>query len=216
MNDESNGLDQLTEAIKEDRSLTPIDQVPFGLRVFKALQSAGGIKTLNDLSIWSEPELLKLRNLGRRGLNEVKEILAGYDLELRKATAEELKVSSQVAKPKRPKCAYRDHAFKCARSAMLSGDFCWSHERIRQGMKGSAPWSGGIYETGRWRNRILDTLKHDGQQLEVRRGELKGQLEMCEASLAEIDRLIGLISELPDKTVKPKRGGKQQGRGDKR
>lgn len=182
-------------------SQTAIRDLPINLRIFQALESAG-IKTVGELRDWSEPQLLKIRNLGRRSLSELKEIIGDYDVDLRQRSPEEM---AELTKPsQRVRCAYTSHHFECQRTAMRGGDLCWSHERMRQGQTGSTPY-GAFYVEGRWRNRILDALKRDAQQMQYRLEDAEQRFKDCKASLAEIDRLIEMIRTLPDNTLKPKR-----------
>lgn len=181
-------------------SQTAIRDLPINLRIFQALESAG-IKTVGELRDWSEPQLLKIRNLGRRSLSELKEIIGDYDVDLRQRSPEEM---AELTKPsQRVRCAYTSHHFECQRTAMQGNDLCWSHERMRQGEAGSTP--NGYYGARRWRAKVLDSLKHDGQQMQFRLSEAQRRVQECKAALAEIDRLIGMIKTLPDNTLKPKR-----------
>ena len=65
---------------------TPIDRVEFSVRARRALESLR-IRTLGDLAAKSEAELMTCRNFGQTSLNEVRQRLAEYGLELREPTA---------------------------------------------------------------------------------------------------------------------------------
>lgn len=220
MSEDSNDRDLSAEPLQCENGTEPeppaaesptIEQLPISVRAYKALESAG-IKTVDELRQWSEPQLLKIRNLGRRSLNEIKEVLSDRDVELRHLSPAELneELTSSLKKPLKVRCAYQDRAFHCARTAMRGGDLCWSHERMRQGMTGSTPWGYGgqeaVHIEGRWRNKVLETLKHDAEIIQTRLDENQERVKNCKASLAEIDRLIKIIKTLPDNTMKPKRG----------
>lgn len=60
-----------------------INDFQLSVRTFKCLKKAG-IVTIPDLLQYSETELLKLDNMGPKSLNELKEILAGMGLALRR------------------------------------------------------------------------------------------------------------------------------------
>lgn len=211
MSEDSNDRDLSAEPLQCENGTEPessadplIQNLPISLRSFNALNAAG-IRTVGELREWSEPQLLKIRNLGRHSLNEIKEVLSDLDVELRQASPEEL---AAIVKPsQRVQCAYQDHAFHCARTAMRGGDLCWTHERMRQGMKGSTPWgyTDNVHLEGRWRNKVLETLKHDAQIIQARLDENQQRVKNCKVSLDEIDRLIKIIKTLPDNTLKPKR-----------
>lgn len=59
----------------------PIEDLDLSFRSFNALKRAG-INTIGDLTAKSEEEMLKVRNLGRKSLDEVKNKLQEYDLTL--------------------------------------------------------------------------------------------------------------------------------------
>ena len=70
--------DELAEILKNR-----IDSVPFSTRTLNALSDAG-IRTVGGLIQKTEENLLDLPGFGQKGLGEVKEILAGYNLSLKK------------------------------------------------------------------------------------------------------------------------------------
>ena len=59
----------------------PIEGLPTSIRTSLGLWSAD-IKYVGELVQRSEEELLGIRNFGRKGLNEVKAVLAGMGLSL--------------------------------------------------------------------------------------------------------------------------------------
>ncbi len=67
--------------IPVDLFLKPIDELEFSVRAHNCLLSSG-IKRIIDLVNLSDDELLKIKNLGRKSLREVKEILAAFNLRL--------------------------------------------------------------------------------------------------------------------------------------
>jgi DNA-directed RNA polymerase subunit alpha len=63
---------------------TPIDRVEFSVRARRALQSLK-IKTLGDLVIKTETDLMGCRNFGQTSLNEIRQRLAEFGLKLRES-----------------------------------------------------------------------------------------------------------------------------------
>ena len=63
---------------------TPIEQVQLSVRSRKALEGLG-VRTVRDLAGKSEADLLACRNFGQTSLNEVRERLGEYGLQLREA-----------------------------------------------------------------------------------------------------------------------------------
>lgn len=70
--------EDLTEMLK-----TRIDSLQFSTRTLNALSDAG-IRTVGGLLQKTEDGLLDLDGFGEKGLNEVKEVLSGYNLSLKK------------------------------------------------------------------------------------------------------------------------------------
>jgi len=56
-----------------------IEELELSVRAYNCLKAAN-IKTIRELIIYSEDELLKFRNFGKKSLNEIKEILEKMDL----------------------------------------------------------------------------------------------------------------------------------------
>lgn len=57
----------------------PVDELELSVRAFNCLKNAG-IVTIRDLVQRTESEMLKMKNFGRKSLNEVKEVLASMGL----------------------------------------------------------------------------------------------------------------------------------------
>jgi DNA-directed RNA polymerase subunit alpha len=67
---------------KEDENLNKnVDDLELSVRAFNCLK-ASGIKTIRELVLKTEPEMLKYRNFGRKSLNEIKELLTKMNLSL--------------------------------------------------------------------------------------------------------------------------------------
>lgn len=70
------------EAEKEDKKLEkPIEELNLSVRSFNCLKRAG-INTLGELTQKTEEEMLRVKNLGRKSLKEVKDKLEELDLSL--------------------------------------------------------------------------------------------------------------------------------------
>ncbi len=59
----------------------PVDELELSVRAYNCLKNAD-IKTIGDLVVKSESEMLKTKNFGRKSLNEIKELLAEMGLSL--------------------------------------------------------------------------------------------------------------------------------------
>ncbi|MDI6783280.1 MAG: DNA-directed RNA polymerase subunit alpha [bacterium] len=67
---------------KENDNLNKnVDDLELSVRAFNCLKAAG-IKTIHELVLKSEPEMLKYRNFGRKSLNEIEELLTRWNLSL--------------------------------------------------------------------------------------------------------------------------------------
>lgn len=75
--EEEQPMEEKTE-VNDDILATPIRDLNFTIRTFNCLYRAG-IRTLGDICMKSQRQLLKVRNLGRNSLNEIKAKLAEYD-----------------------------------------------------------------------------------------------------------------------------------------
>ncbi|UUX32845.1 DNA-directed RNA polymerase subunit alpha [Fundicoccus culcitae] len=70
------------EAEKEKMLVMTIEELDLSVRSYNCLKRAG-INTIQELTNKSEAEMIKVRNLGRKSLEEVKQKLANLDLSLR-------------------------------------------------------------------------------------------------------------------------------------
>ena len=70
------------ETQKEKMLETTIEELDLSVRSYNCLKRAG-INTLQELTNKSEAEMIKVRNLGRKSLEEVKAKLADLELGLR-------------------------------------------------------------------------------------------------------------------------------------
>ena len=62
--------------------LASVWSMEWNVRTINCLEN-NKIETLKDLCSYSEKSLLKTKNLGQKTLNEIKSVLAKYDLKLR-------------------------------------------------------------------------------------------------------------------------------------
>lgn len=67
--------------LKEDFLVMPLRFFKLSERVLGRLKSAD-IQAGAELLLWSEKDLMKIRDLGKAGIKEIKDLLAKYDLEL--------------------------------------------------------------------------------------------------------------------------------------
>ena len=70
------------EAEKEKMLVMTIEELDLSVRSYNCLKRAG-INTIQELTNKTESEMMKVRNLGRKSLEEVKNKLAGLELGLR-------------------------------------------------------------------------------------------------------------------------------------
>ena len=83
--DEAPVIEESVEA-KEDEKLkkllaTPVDELELSVRSSNCLKAAN-LKTLGELVIRTDQEMLKYRNFGKKSLQEIKEKLEEYGLAL--------------------------------------------------------------------------------------------------------------------------------------
>lgn len=71
------------ETQKEKMLEMTIEELDLSVRSYNCLKRAG-INTVQELTNKSEPEMIKVRNLGRKSLEEVKSKLSDLGLGLRK------------------------------------------------------------------------------------------------------------------------------------
>ncbi|MDD3422624.1 MAG: DNA-directed RNA polymerase subunit alpha C-terminal domain-containing protein, partial [Bacilli bacterium] len=57
----------------------PIEELELSVRSYNCLKRAG-IQTVLELTQKTEDEMMKVRNLGKKSLKEVKDVLAGLNL----------------------------------------------------------------------------------------------------------------------------------------
>jgi DNA-directed RNA polymerase subunit alpha len=70
-----------SEPLEDENLNKSVDDLELSVRAFNCLKAAG-IKTIRDLVLKGEPEMLKYRNFGRKSLNEIKELLTKMGLSL--------------------------------------------------------------------------------------------------------------------------------------
>jgi Bacterial RNA polymerase, alpha chain C terminal domain len=73
---------ELEEICHDQKLFIQIEDAGFTLRTFVCLK-AECINTLGKLITFSESDLLKIPNLGKKSLNEIKEVLSKYELKLK-------------------------------------------------------------------------------------------------------------------------------------
>jgi len=71
-----------TEKVNDEKLLDTIEELDLSVRSYNCLKRAG-INTVHDLTEKTEPEMMKVRNLGRKSLEEVKVKLADLGLGLK-------------------------------------------------------------------------------------------------------------------------------------
>lgn len=76
----SMSLDEVKEVKNVDA--TKIGNIPFTVRAYNCLR-AEGIETIDDLLKYSERDLCKVPNMGRKSINDIKEVLASMNLMLK-------------------------------------------------------------------------------------------------------------------------------------
>ena len=85
LNDEARQTEIMVEkeeAEKEKMLIMTIEELDLSVRSYNCLKRAG-INTIQELTNKSEAEMIKVRNLGRKSLEEVKQKLANLELSLR-------------------------------------------------------------------------------------------------------------------------------------
>ena len=81
---EAPAVGEVVEARREplnENLFRPVEGLPISVRAFNGLQNAD-IKYVGELVQRTEQDMLKIKNFGRKSLNEVKEILADMGLSL--------------------------------------------------------------------------------------------------------------------------------------
>src|SRR6266704_3143472 len=74
--------DKLILEIWTDGRIQPEDALAHAAKLLKDHLQNANIKTIGDLVVKGEPEMLKYRNFGRKSLNEIKEIISEMGLGL--------------------------------------------------------------------------------------------------------------------------------------
>jgi DNA-directed RNA polymerase subunit alpha len=77
-----------------------VDELELSVRTYTCLRNAN-IRTLGELVVRTEAEMLSARNFGRKSLNELKEVLAGLGLSLG-MTEEDEGGATPVRQPNKP------------------------------------------------------------------------------------------------------------------
>lgn len=68
--------------IRKELLKTPIDQLNTSYRLYNSLKTYSDIRTLEDLVMSTEKDLMRIRNFGNKSMAEVKNLLEGYGLSL--------------------------------------------------------------------------------------------------------------------------------------
>ena len=100
-----------------------VEELEFSVRALNCFKNEG-IRTVRDLVVLPEAELLRVPNFGRRTLREVKEILAVFDLKLRDSVlmnAEE-QMTHAMARVRAAKVAYAEAVLEVQRIAKRMAD----------------------------------------------------------------------------------------------
>lgn len=69
------------EPLEDENLDKSVDDLELSVRAFNCLKAAG-LRTIRDLVLKGEPEMLKYRNFGRKSLNEIKDLLTKMNLSL--------------------------------------------------------------------------------------------------------------------------------------
>ncbi|MBI4179402.1 DNA-directed RNA polymerase subunit alpha [bacterium] len=96
-------LEEEIELTPEEKQLQKIlsvsvEELELSVRSYNCLKNAN-IRSLGELAVKSEPEMLKTRNFGRKSLTEIKDKLQQFNLELGMKGISHLLVKTQVAEP---------------------------------------------------------------------------------------------------------------------
>ena len=100
-----------------------VEELEFSVRALNCFKNEG-IRTVRDLVVLTEAELLHTPNFGRKTLREVKEILAVFDLKLRDSVlmnAEE-QMTHAMARVRAAKVAYAEAVLEIQRIAKRMAD----------------------------------------------------------------------------------------------
>jgi DNA-directed RNA polymerase subunit alpha len=80
---------------------TSVDELALTVRSYNCLRNAN-IRTLGDLVTRTEAELLQSKNLGRKSITEIKELLAGFGLHLGMKDDDDEDSAVPVTRPDKP------------------------------------------------------------------------------------------------------------------
>ena len=100
-----------------------VEELEFSVRALNCFKNEG-IRTVRDLVVLPEAELLRVPNFGRKTLREVKEILDVFDLKLRDSVlmnAEE-QMTHAMARARAAKVAYAEAVLEVQRIAKRMAD----------------------------------------------------------------------------------------------
>jgi DNA-directed RNA polymerase subunit alpha len=79
----------------------PVDELDLSVRSYNCLKHAN-IRTLNDLVVKTEAELLKSKTFGRKSLNEIKDVLGRLGLRLGMRDDDDEDNPVDVGRPNKP------------------------------------------------------------------------------------------------------------------
>jgi len=80
----------------------PVDELQLSVRSYNCLKNAG-IRTLRELVVKTEAELLNSKQVGRKSLNEIKGVLAGLGLRLGMRDDDDADDGVAVRRPNNPR-----------------------------------------------------------------------------------------------------------------
>jgi hypothetical protein len=106
-----------------DVSLLPTDELEVPVRVANMLK-VEGIRTVGHLATMSEAELLRCPNFGRRSLQQLKQALDEYGVELESPEVLDMEqqMKRAMARVRAAKVAYAEAAFEVQRIAKRLAD----------------------------------------------------------------------------------------------
>lgn len=100
-----------------------VEELEFSVRALNCFKNEG-IRTVRDLVVLPEAELLRVPNFGRRTLREVKEILAVFNLQLRDTVLMnvEEQMTHAMTRARAAKVAYAEAVLEIQRIAKRMAD----------------------------------------------------------------------------------------------
>jgi hypothetical protein len=101
-----------------DVSLLPTDELEVPVRVANCLKNMG-VRTVGQLTAMSEAELLRSPNFGRRSLNQLKQVLDEYGVELKNTHVLDIeqRMNHALSRARAAKVAYAEAALEVQRLA---------------------------------------------------------------------------------------------------